>query len=225
MAEVFKQANFPWWIAGGRAIELFVGHELRTHGDLDVLVLRRDQTRAQECLPGWDLHVADPPGTGKLRAWGFGEMLEEPLHDIWCRRTPDSPWSVQLMLDDAVGDEWVSRRDPRVRMPITRLSRVAADGTPYLTPEMQLFYKAKNNQRERRDGLRRGPPVAGPGPEGLAAGRPQGDRTRASLATETAIGHLHRFSASFSNCRLVQARLPSRSSRLIGSRSPSCTLP
>lgn len=148
MAEVLKQANFPWWIAGGRAIELFVGRELRTHGDLDVLVLRRDQTRAQECLPGWDLHVADPPGTGKLRAWGFGEMLEEPLHDIWCRRTPDAPWSVQLMLDDAVGDEWASRRDPRVRMPITRLSHVAADGTPYLAPEMQFFYKAKNTREK-----------------------------------------------------------------------------
>ncbi|WP_435885912.1 nucleotidyltransferase domain-containing protein [Streptomyces erythrochromogenes] len=146
MAEVLKHANFPWWIAGGRAIELFVGHELRSHGDLDVLVLRRDQTRAQECLSGWDLHVADPPGTGKLRAWGVGEVLEEPLHDIWCRRTPDAPWSVQLMLDDAVGDEWVSRRDPRVRMPLTRLSRVAADGTPYLTPEMQLFYKAKRTR-------------------------------------------------------------------------------
>ncbi|WP_406076763.1 nucleotidyltransferase domain-containing protein [Streptomyces virginiae] len=148
MAEVFKQADFPWWIAGGRAIELFAGHELRTHGDLDVLVLRRDQTRAQECLSGWDLHVADPPGTGKLRAWSFGEILEEPLHDIWCRRTPDSPWSVQLMLDDAVGEEWVSRRDPRVRMPIPRLSRVASDGTPYLAPEVQLFYKAKHTREK-----------------------------------------------------------------------------
>ncbi|MFJ8011669.1 nucleotidyltransferase domain-containing protein [Streptomyces sp. NPDC096339] len=146
MTEIFKQANFPWWIAGGRAIELAVGHELRTHGDLDFLVLRRDQTRAQECLSDWDLHVADPPGTGKLRAWGFGEILEEPLHEIWCRRTPDAPWSVQLMLDNAIGEEWVSRRDQRVRMPITHLSRVSADGTPYVAPEVQLFYKAKHTR-------------------------------------------------------------------------------
>ncbi|MEU9938836.1 nucleotidyltransferase domain-containing protein [Streptomyces lavendulae] len=148
MSEVFKQAGFQWWIAGGRAIELFVGRELRTHGDLDVLVLRRDQTRAQACLAGWDLHVADPPGTDTLRGWGFGEILEEPLHDIWCRRTPDAPWSVQLMLDDAVGEEWVSRRDRRVRMPIARLSRFAADGTPYLAPEVQLFYKAKHTREK-----------------------------------------------------------------------------
>ncbi|GAA2507213.1 nucleotidyltransferase domain-containing protein [Streptomyces gobitricini] len=148
LVQLFKGADFPWWVAGGRAIELAVGRELRTHGDLDVLVLRRDQAQVQESLSGWDLHVADPPGTGKLRVWRYGEVLEEPLHDIWCRRTPDAPWSVQLMLDEAVGDEWVSRRDRRVRMPLARLSRVAADGTPYLAPEVQLFYKAKHT-RER----------------------------------------------------------------------------
>ncbi|WP_435610324.1 nucleotidyltransferase domain-containing protein [Streptomyces sp. C10-9-1] len=148
MAGLFKGADFPWWIAGGRAIELFIGHELRTHGDLDVLVLRRDQARAQKCLAGWDLHVADPSGSRKLRRWGFGEALEEPLHDIWCRRSPAEPWSVQLMLDEAVGGEWVSRRDLRVRMPIERLSRFAEDGTPYLTPEVQLFYKAKETREK-----------------------------------------------------------------------------
>ncbi|ORT57952.1 amino acid transporter [Streptomyces sp. CB03238] len=148
LAELFRAVEFSWWVAGGRAIELAVGHELRTHGDLDVLVLRRDQSQVQECLSGWDLHVADPPGTGKLRVWRFGEVLEEPLHDIWCRRTPESPWSVQLMLDDAVEDEWVSRRDRRVRMPLARLSRVAPDGTPYLAPEVQLFYKSKHTREK-----------------------------------------------------------------------------
>jgi aminoglycoside-2''-adenylyltransferase len=148
MAEVLKAADCPWWIAGGYAIELAIGHELRPHGDLDVLVLRRDQARAQECLAGWDLHVADPPGTGQLRAWGVGEVLQEPLHDIWCRRTPEAPWSVQLMLDEAEGEDWVSRRDPRVRLPIARLGRVAVNGIPYLTPEVQLFYKAKQTREK-----------------------------------------------------------------------------
>lgn len=143
MVKVFAKAEFPWWIAGGYAIELAVGHELRLHGDLDVLVLRRDQANAQEVLAGWDLYVADPPGQGKLRPWRPGELLEQPLHDIWCRRTPEAPWSVQLMLDEAEGTQWVSRRAPQVRLPIEQVGRTSATGIPYLAPEVQLFYKAK----------------------------------------------------------------------------------
>ncbi|MFF5105599.1 nucleotidyltransferase domain-containing protein [Streptomyces sp. NPDC000134] len=143
LAVMFAGADFPWWIAGGYAIELAVGRELRPHGDLDVLVLRRDQALAREMLSDWDMHVADPPGAGRLRPWRPGEMLEVPLHDIWCRRTRKAPWSVQLMLDEAEGAHWVSRRDPGVRLPLGRVGRRSPTGIPYLAPEVQLFYKTK----------------------------------------------------------------------------------
>ncbi|WP_338672596.1 amino acid transporter [Streptomyces sp. SCSIO 30461] len=143
VAAVFAKADFPWWIAGGYAIELAVGRELRPHGDLDVLVLRRDQALVRDVLGGWDLHVADPPGQGELRPWHPGEVLPPPLHDIWCRRTPETPWAIQLMLDEAVGAQWVSRRHPAIRLPVDRLGRTSESGIPYLAPEVQLFYKAK----------------------------------------------------------------------------------
>lgn len=103
VAVVFARADFPWWIAGGYAIELAVGRELRAHSDLDVLVLRRDQALVRDCLADWNLYVADPPGQAELRPWRSGEILQQPLHDIWCRRAPGAPWSVQLMLDEAEG--------------------------------------------------------------------------------------------------------------------------
>ncbi|MFJ3882619.1 nucleotidyltransferase domain-containing protein [Streptomyces sp. NPDC090077] len=143
VAAVFAKADFPWWIAGGYAIELAVGRELRAHGDLDVLVLRRDQALVRELLADWDLYVADPPGQGQLRPWRPGEVFHPPLHDIWCRRKRKAPWSVQLMLDEAEGTQWVSRRDPAIRLPINQLGRTSETGIPYLAPEVQLFYKAK----------------------------------------------------------------------------------
>ncbi|WP_329404445.1 nucleotidyltransferase domain-containing protein [Streptomyces melanogenes] len=148
MAALFAQADFPWWIAGGLAIELAVGRELRPHGDLDVLVLRRDQTRVRDLLATWDLYVADPPGRGELRPWPREEVLQPPLHDIWCRRAPKAPWSVQLMLDEVEGAQWVSRRDPDIRLPIDLLGRMSERGIPYLAPEVQLFYKAKAPQEK-----------------------------------------------------------------------------
>jgi hypothetical protein len=141
VAGLFGRLTTPWWIAGGYAIELFVGQTLRSHGDIDVLLLRRDQQQVHQVLDGWDIQAADPPGT--LRPWPAGEQLLVGVHDIWCREHPDGPWRIQVMLDEADGDEWIPRRDARIRRPIASLGRVTEHGTPILAPEVQLFYKAK----------------------------------------------------------------------------------
>lgn len=148
VAAVFADSDFPWWIAGGYAIELAVGRGLRPHSDLDVLVLRRDQALVRDRLADWDLYVADPLGQAELRPWRSGELLQAPLHDIWCRRAPEAPWSMQLMLDEAEGSQWVSRRHPRIRLPVEGVGRTSASGIPYLAPEVQLFYKAKGTREK-----------------------------------------------------------------------------
>jgi hypothetical protein len=131
----------PWWLAGGYAIERFVGRTLRPHGDIDVLVLRRDQLRVQEALADWEWWAADPPGT--LRPWLPDEVLEPQIHDIWCRPGADEPWRVQVMLDESEGPEWVSRRDPRVRRADFWWD---SNGIPCVRPEILLFYKAKDTR-------------------------------------------------------------------------------
>ncbi|MET9554360.1 amino acid transporter [Streptomyces sp. NPDC006645] len=141
VVRLFSGLRCPWWIAGGHAIELAVGHVFRPHGDIDVLLLRRDQLAAQRVLAGWEWWAADPPGT--LRPWAAGELLPAGVHDIWCRPGPGAPWRIQLMLDESQDGEWISRRDPRVRRPVHELGTASADGVPYLTPEVQLYYKAK----------------------------------------------------------------------------------
>ncbi|MGW1181252.1 nucleotidyltransferase domain-containing protein [Streptomyces drozdowiczii] len=134
----------PWWIAGGYAVELAVGRAFREHADIDVLLLRRDQLEAQRVLSGWECWAADPPGT--LRPWRAGEILPAGVHDIWCRPGADEPWRLQFMLDDTDGEDWVFRRDPRVRLPLERLGRVSDGGVPYVAPEVQLLYKSKSRR-------------------------------------------------------------------------------
>jgi hypothetical protein len=138
---VFSVAEIPWWIAGGHAIELAVGRAFRAHDDIDVLVLRPHHRVVQDVLPSWEWWAADPPG--RLRPWRRGETLPAAVHDIWCRPGPAMPWKIQVMIDEADGDEWVSRRDSRIRRPADRIGAVSATGIPYLVPEVQLFYKAK----------------------------------------------------------------------------------
>jgi Aminoglycoside-2''-adenylyltransferase len=42
VAAFFAMLPIPWWIAGGWAIDLFLGRQTRRHEDIDVLILRQD---------------------------------------------------------------------------------------------------------------------------------------------------------------------------------------
>jgi aminoglycoside-2''-adenylyltransferase len=141
VAAIFSALETPWWIAGGCAIELAVGHDLRDHGDIDVVILRKDHLGVRQLLRDWQCWAADPPGA--LRPWLPGETLSLGVHDIWCRPGEGDPWRIQVMLDESVGEDWVSRRDSRIRRRISSLGLVNEEQVPYLAPEIQLFYKAK----------------------------------------------------------------------------------
>jgi hypothetical protein len=130
-----------WWIAGGWAIDLHLGRQSRAHSDVDVLLLRSDQLAFQQHLAGWDLHAADPPGA--LRPWAEGELLSSEIHDVWCRRSPASPWALQLMIDDTEDDQWVYRRDASISRPVAELDGPASNTERrVLSPDIQLLYKS-----------------------------------------------------------------------------------
>ena len=140
-ARLFSDCTAAWWVAGGWAIDLLVGGQGRPHGDLDVLVLRPEQHVVRSYLKAWDVHAADPPGS--LRPWPIAELLPPSVHDIWCRRGPSAPWSFQLMIDVVDRDEWLFRRDHRIRRPVSSLfGRASRPGLPVLAPEVQLLYKS-----------------------------------------------------------------------------------
>jgi hypothetical protein len=149
VAALLAPLDVPWWIAGGWAIDLFVGRQTRQHHDVDVGLLRRDQAVLHHTLAGWELHCADPPG--QLRPWPVGESLPVGIHDIWARPSPSSPWQVQFMLNESEGDDWVYRRNAAVRMPLVVAVRRSADGLPYLAPEIQLLFKARSSAPRPRD--------------------------------------------------------------------------
>ena len=142
VAAHFAAAPFPWWIAGGYAIELALEKPVRLHSDLDVLVLREDHIQARELLSDWDCWVADPPGV--LRPWLLGGSLDIAIHDVWCRKTSNDNWRFQIMLDESVDGLWLSRRDRRVAASINEITWKTKTGICFLAPHIQLFYKAKN---------------------------------------------------------------------------------
>ena len=146
VARLFSTLTAPWWIAGGWAIDLFLGEQTRHHDDIDVLILRRDQRGVRTIFRGWDMQAANSgelPAEWPFREWELDELLSLSDHDVWCRPNKDAPWAIQLMIADSINDQLLFRRDPRMRRPLATVGHQTNDGIPYLAPEIQLLYKAK----------------------------------------------------------------------------------
>jgi hypothetical protein len=138
---IFSGAPFTWALAGGYAIEQFLGEAIREHSDTDVVVFRDEQLVLQRwLLPGWSLWAADPPGT--LRPWREHEFLPYGIHDIWGHRQENQAWELQVMLAEVDGADWFMRSQPDIR---GRRDQLIAEykGFPCLRVEVQLLYKAR----------------------------------------------------------------------------------
>ena len=149
VTEMFRSAPFPWWIVGGWAIDLFLGHETRPHDDIEIAVLRRDQIALREWLRGWQLWFVPGPGAGLAR-WREGTDLAADVHEIWCR-TESSPWRLEILIEEAEADRWKYRRDTRISAPLELLGQ-DVDGIRVIRPEIALLYESKGTrERDRSD--------------------------------------------------------------------------
>lgn len=136
----FAVTSVDWWIAGGLAIDLFLGWASRHHEDIDIELFRQDRDVLFDVFEGWDLRTMSE---GDLQPWVRGEDIADGVFAIWGRPAPMGPWAVEVILASGDGERWRFRRDPRVTMGKDRLVRVAPSGVRYCTPEVQLLYKAK----------------------------------------------------------------------------------
>jgi hypothetical protein len=139
------EVNVPWWVAGGWALDLFLGFTTRSHGDLDIGVLRRDIADVLARLAGWEFFEAD---SGTLYRLEPDERPRPNVNSLWCRPRGVDTWSLELLLDEADGDTWVFRRLPTITMPLPSAIKHTADGIPYLAPQIQLLYKARSPRRK-----------------------------------------------------------------------------
>jgi hypothetical protein len=136
--QLLAGAPFWWAIAGGWAIDLFLGTQTRPHGDLDIAVARRDHAQIFETLgPRWECHVA---ARGTLSPW-HGDGLEG-ANSVWCRAPGERAWRFELVMTELQDGDWVFRRDARIRL---RLDEAILSGAPpYVAPHVQLLFKARH---------------------------------------------------------------------------------
>lgn len=142
-AEWLRGLEVPWYVAGGWALDLFIGRQTRAHGDIDISILRGDEAAIQRQLRGWEIVLADPE---TLTRWEEGQPLPPEKHAIFARQQGHERWQLEIVVEQREGTRWTYRRDPRIGLHVRDLGRVTAEGVPYIRPDVQLLYKSKQSR-------------------------------------------------------------------------------
>ncbi|OMF37667.1 hypothetical protein BK133_03745 [Paenibacillus sp. FSL H8-0548] len=145
---IYSKIPVTWCIAGGWALDLYVGKQSREHDDVDLIILREEQlTTFQYLSKDWTLYKAE---NGKLDRWEEGEFLAV-TNDIWVSKDSNSPWAFQIMLIDSNHDSWIYGREKSIRRPMADIIAKTKEGIPYLKPEIQLLYKGGSLKIREKD--------------------------------------------------------------------------
>lgn len=126
-----------YWIAGGWAVDMFLGKVTREHKDIEAAI-RRDDQKALLGLPG--LARAEYAKDHKLHPWE-GERLSLPLHELYLHF--ENGATLEILLNEFDGSDWVFRRNPRVRRSAADFMRGHA--LPVAVP---LLYKSKDPRQK-----------------------------------------------------------------------------
>ncbi|MDZ7954391.1 nucleotidyltransferase domain-containing protein [Nostoc sp. DedQUE09] len=141
----FKQ---PWFIAGGWAIDLFIGDVTRVHKDVEIAIFRKDQNSLRKYLFGWEFTKVV---NGKMQPWNENEWLELPIHEIHTHTKNNLLLELEILLDECSQSEWRFRRNLDIARPLSMIRLRSDIGIPFLAPEIVLLYKAKNPRSKDED--------------------------------------------------------------------------
>jgi hypothetical protein len=148
LADLLADCGSRWIVAGGRAAR--VGAPPRHHADTDVTIRAADVGLIREVMRDWHLWEAND---GALKPLLPGVALTPDCEELWVRRAAGQPWRFEFLFDlYSTDDEWVYKRDPRVRLPWQRAVHTVG-GVEYLRPELALLFKAKHDRPKDRADL------------------------------------------------------------------------
>ncbi len=136
-----KRFPAPWFIAGGWAIDLYLGRVSREHSDIEIAVFRIDQLKLHKHLTGWEFKKVEAE---RLAPWGEGEWLQHPVHEIHAHSPDLDADALEILLNESDHTCWIYRRNRQIKRELSKASLRSEDGIPYLAPEIVLLYKSKN---------------------------------------------------------------------------------
>jgi hypothetical protein len=141
VAERLSGLPVPWCIAGGWALDLFLGEQTRPHADLEIAIPADGFAEVVARFGDCAFYAAEggqvlPASPVTLRA----------SHQTWAWDPTAGRWRFDVMREPHDAGNWIYRRDHRIRYPYAEIIGFDPGGIPYLAPEIVLLFKAKGTR-------------------------------------------------------------------------------
>ena len=146
VAEVLASVEVPWYVAGGWALDLFLGEQRRSHDDLEIALPHARFDEFVDALAGLELFVVEASRVTPLH--DDPDLLTR-THQTWVREPETGYWRLDVFREPSDGGEWTFRRDPRIRLPYGDAIERTPTGIPYGRPEIILLFKAGSAHEEK----------------------------------------------------------------------------
>lgn len=164
-ATVMNAFERPWCIAGGWAIDLWLGRVTRAHSGVAVAVFRDDQIALRDFLgPAWRFFIVGRDGTPRPWRRDDRQMLMLPVQEL--RAAPAAGGGqrrqVEFFFHESDTLDWMYRDDARVRWPIDQWTVRGAFGVPALAPHLALLFKSARPRPQDDLDLRSAEPELAP---------------------------------------------------------------
>jgi len=169
--QLMRGIGVDYAICGGFAIELFLGREIRSHGDIDVSLYwnERDKTVLYMLQAGWQIYEMCGGGMAHRITSVYDQRREK--RNLFCMKegcalvklsalreinmfAVDFDHSGQKKLDfieflfnDKTEAGFSYARNPQITRPLAQAIQ-SREGVPYLAPELVLLYKSTDIARE-----------------------------------------------------------------------------
>jgi aminoglycoside-2''-adenylyltransferase len=136
----FADHSISWCVAGGWAVDLFLGRQTRPHGDLEVAVYRRDQQLLRDVFKdwAWSKVVPTPTGGGTKVPWNEQDSLELPIHQLYAEGPRGE--ALEILLQESSDCDWKFRRELSVTMPLASVCLKSTLDIPILRPDIQPMH-------------------------------------------------------------------------------------
>ena len=141
-AEALAGVSAPWAIAGGWALDLWLGETTREHGDLEITVPAAFFPEVQARLEAQALKLFDNLN-GDLIALKPGEAPRPRGFQVWVTDPEMQAWRMDIFREPGDAETWIYRRTSELSAPRAWASGRSASGIPFVAPQIVLLFKAK----------------------------------------------------------------------------------
>ncbi len=168
---LLENGGFEYAFCGGQALDLFLGYESRTHGDVDVCAYWDDRDRIIRHMQSLGFEVYEMLGGGRAHHITDINSQIRKKKNIFCYRDgcplvktypPDEdgccwmeffhtgqtrPDFVEFLFNDKTKEAFEYARNREITLPMEK-AVLFQEGLPYLAPELCVLYKSTDTERE-----------------------------------------------------------------------------